>query len=129
MPRQNTGTVRILKGPNGKPQWHGKWTLAGKGPDGKPLRSEWEPLDPNIALDDEAGAKAYAAKLAPSIRNRSAQLRGMAKSETVKAYAKRGASGARRGASGACRTIARHSRSTSSARSGRSTFASSAGTT
>jgi integrase len=86
MPRKNEGTVRILQGPNG-PQWHGKWTLVGKDANGKPRRSEWEPLDPSIALDDEAGAKAYAAKIAPSIRARSAQLQG--KSEKVRDYADR----------------------------------------
>jgi integrase len=84
MPRKNTGTVRILKNDNGEPQWHAKWTRA----DG--TRSKWLPLPPKgerpIALDDKAGAKACAARLAPKVWVKSAASGGI---ETVEKYAKR----------------------------------------
>jgi integrase len=81
MGRRSTGTVRILKNDNGEPQWHARWTRA----DG--TRSKWKPIDPRIALDDEPGAKACAARLAPKVRQASAEAGG--KVETVEGYAKR----------------------------------------
>lgn len=80
MGRKSTGTVRILKNDKDKPQWHAKWTRA----DG--TRTDWEPLDPKIALDDLVGAKACAARMAPRIRYASADGKG---GETVEQYAKR----------------------------------------
>jgi integrase len=78
--RKATGTVRILNGEDGKPAWHGRWTRA----DG--TRSDWLPLPGVIALDDEAGAKACAARMAPRIRARSANN---GQGETVEQYSKR----------------------------------------
>ena len=66
MGRKSTGTVRILNNDDGEPQWHAKWTRA----DG--TRSEWLPLPGKVALDDEAGARAEAARLAPKVRQASA---------------------------------------------------------
>ncbi len=83
MPRKSTGTVRILQGEHGKPQWHAKWTRA----DG--TRSEWEPLNPKIALDDVAGAKAEAARLAVRIKKASAGTPVSEAVETVGDYAAR----------------------------------------
>jgi len=80
MSRRSTGTVRILCGPSGQRQWHAKFTLPG----GK--RGRWVPIpaagDPPIALDDEAGAKAYAAALAPQVR--AAGVMGTAPLETAR---------------------------------------------
>jgi integrase len=80
MPRQSTGTVRILNNDDGHPQWHAKWTRA----DGS--RSEWLPLSPKIAIYDTAGARREAARLAPRVRRESV---GKASTETVEAYSKR----------------------------------------
>jgi hypothetical protein len=67
MGRKSTGTVPILNNDAGKPQWHAKWTRA----DGS--RSPWMPLSPRISsVDDEAGAKAEAARLAGKVRVASA---------------------------------------------------------
>jgi integrase len=63
MGRKSTGTVRLLQGEHGKPQWHARWTQA----DGT-RNKEWFPLDPKIAPDDRAGAEACAARMAPGIR-------------------------------------------------------------
>ncbi len=82
MGRKSTGTVRILKNADGEPQWHAKWTRA----DG--TRTEYLPLDPSIRLDDEAGAKAYAARLAPKARQAIGPSSG-AVTETVETYANR----------------------------------------
>ena len=62
MGRTATGSVRILRDDAGKRAWHGKWTRA----DG--TRSGWLPLPGNIPLDDEAAAKACAARMAPKVR-------------------------------------------------------------
>jgi hypothetical protein len=78
MGRKSTGTVRLLN-PSGKPQWHAKWTRA----DGS--RSPWMPLSPRISIDDEAGAKAEAARLAGKVRVASA----IAGDASVAAYAAR----------------------------------------
>jgi integrase len=80
MGRKSTGTVRILKNEQGKPQWHAKWTFA----DGK--RSKWEAID-GVRLDDEAGAKACAARLAVKVRKGSTP--GASAVETVAEYAAR----------------------------------------
>jgi len=80
MPRQSTGTVRILNNDDGHPQWHAKWTRA----DGS--RSDWLPLKPTIALDDIGAARREAARLAPRVRLESVAKVG---DETVEAYAKR----------------------------------------
>jgi integrase len=80
MGRKSTGTVRILKNEDGQPQWHAKWTRA----DG--TRTDWEPLDPSIRLDDAAGAKAAAARMAVKVKRVSA---GGGTGETVTDYAKR----------------------------------------
>jgi len=77
--RKSTGTVRILKNDEGEPQWHAKWTRA----DGS--RSPWLPLDPHIALDDQAGAKAAAARMAPKVRTTSLGQLASA-TETVRDY-------------------------------------------
>ncbi len=66
MGRKSTGTVRLLIGESGKPQWHARWTLA----DGT-RNKKWRPLDPKIAPDDELGARAEAARMASKIRQRS----------------------------------------------------------
>lgn len=81
MPRKLAGTVRVLLNAEGKPAWHGKWTCA----DGK--RTQWEPLPGNIPLDDLAGAKACAARLAPKVKT--ASENGCIGPETVEAFAKR----------------------------------------
>jgi|HubBroStandDraft_1064217.scaffolds.fasta_scaffold11214_4 integrase len=78
MGRASTGTVRILKNKDGKPQWHAKWTRVDK------TRSKWEPLDGKIALDDKPRAKALAARMAPRIRKASEGQPGV---ETVSDYA------------------------------------------
>jgi integrase len=75
MARKSTGTVRVIRG-----QWHAKWTR------GDGTRTEWLPLDPRIALDDEPGAKAEARRLAPEALR--ARAPGSA-AETVEGYAKR----------------------------------------
>ncbi len=75
MGRTATGTVRILNGEDGKPVWHGRWTRA----DG--TRSEWLPLPGRISLDDEAGAKACAARMAPKVR--AASVNNGGEGETV----------------------------------------------
>jgi integrase len=80
MGRKSTGTVRVLQGETG-PQWHAKWTRA----DG--TRTEWLPLPPSIPLDDEPGAKACAARMAPKVRQASSE--GRSEVETVEAYSKR----------------------------------------
>jgi integrase len=82
MGRRSTGTVRVLKNEQGRPQWHAKWTRA----DG--TRTEYLPLDPSIRLDDEAGAKACAARLAPRVRQAIGSS-SVAVTETVEAYANR----------------------------------------
>jgi len=76
MGRKATGTVRILKNEDGEPQWHAKWTRA----DG--TRTEWTAIDPSIPLDDEAAAKACAARMAPKVRAKSA-ADAKGKAETV----------------------------------------------
>jgi len=86
MSRASTGTVRVLtNAETGHRQWHAKFTLPG----GK--RGRWVPIpakgDPPLALDDEAGAKAYAASLAPQVRAASAA--GSSPLETVEAYSVR----------------------------------------
>ena len=79
MSRRSTGTVRLIGG-----RWRAKWTRA----DG--TRSRWVPIpakdDPPIAPDDEAGARAYAASLAPSVKSAGV---GGGSVETVDAYARR----------------------------------------
>ncbi len=82
MGRKSTGTVRVLRNENGVRQWHAKWTRA----DG--TRTEYLPLDPKISVDDEAGARASAAKLAFRVRKASAAGAGSAV-ETVREYATR----------------------------------------
>jgi hypothetical protein len=79
MGRKGTGTVRVLPGEHG-PQWFAKWTRA----DG--TRSPWEPLSPSIRVDDVAGAKAEAARLAVKVRRASATGRAV---ESVTDYADR----------------------------------------
>ena len=69
MPKPSTGTVRVLQNDEGRPQWHAKFSRA----DG--TRTPWEPIDPRIALDDEAGARACAARMAPKIRQREAEAK------------------------------------------------------
>lgn len=54
MSRKSTGTVRLLRNDDGELQWHAKWTRA----DG--TRTDWEPLNPAVAVD-EATSKAEAA--------------------------------------------------------------------
>ncbi len=80
MGRKSTGTVRLLQGAHGTRQWHAKWTRA----DG--TRSEWLPLDAKIAIDDELGARAEAARMAPKIRHRAVSGSAV---ETVEDYSKR----------------------------------------
>ncbi|MGD0679675.1 MAG: site-specific integrase, partial [Polyangiaceae bacterium] len=82
MSRPSTGTVRILLNDDGQRQWHARWTLS----DGS--RGPYTPLPASIRLDDEAAAKAYAAKLAPRIRKASAKGGGTGV-ETVADYAER----------------------------------------
>ncbi len=81
MGRKNEGTVRLLAGENGKKQWHARWTLA----DGT-RNKDWRPLDPKIAPEDRAGAKAAAARMARGVWL--ASKTGSAV-ETVEAYSKR----------------------------------------
>jgi hypothetical protein len=70
--RKATGTVRILLNQEtGWRQWHAKWTRA----DG--TRTEWLPIDPNIPLSDEEGAKACAARMAPKVWRASAIATGV----------------------------------------------------
>ncbi len=80
MGRKAVGTVRLLQGAHGKPQWHARYTLLSGD------RTEWEPLDANIAPDDEAGAKMLAARMAPKVR---AARANKGAGETVEAYANR----------------------------------------
>lgn len=62
MPKPSTGTVRVLVH-DGQKQWHAKWTRV----DG--TRTPWQPIDPGIALDDVAGARACAARWASRVRH------------------------------------------------------------
>lgn len=62
MGRRSTGTVRLMPNEQGVEQWHARFTRA----DG--TRTKWLPLDPRIAPEDEAGARACAAKLAPQVK-------------------------------------------------------------
>ena len=80
MGRRSTGTVRILRNDQGRLQWHAKWTRA----DGS--RTDWTELDPLIPLDDEAKAKACAARMAPKVKRASAIGSAV---ETVGEYADR----------------------------------------
>ncbi len=82
MGRKAVGTTRVLLNEDGKPQWHGRWTRA----DGS--RSDWLPIPGNIPLDDEAGAKACAARMAVRIRSGAQGPEGEA-IETVEGYADR----------------------------------------
>src|SRR6202142_3095697 len=87
MSRRRTGTVRVLTNvETGGRQWHAKFTLPG----GK--RGRWVPIpakeDPPIALDNLAGAKAYAAGLAPQVRVAGNTGNG-SPLETVEGYAER----------------------------------------
>jgi integrase len=77
VPRKATGTVRVLQGESGKPQWHGKWTRA----DGS--RTDWDELDPRIETapccavsnpkcEHRRQAEACAARMAPKVRAASA---------------------------------------------------------
>jgi hypothetical protein len=77
MGRKSTGTVRVLTNDEGRKQWHAKWTRA----DG--TRTPWLPIDPSIPLDDEVGAKACAARLAPKVKAASANG---GKGETIDAF-------------------------------------------
>ena len=81
MGRKSTGTVRLIGG-----KWYGKWSQEGKRPDGRPNRSDWLPLDPNILSTDRPGAEACAARLAPRMRKTKGPGAGI---ETVAEYAKR----------------------------------------
>jgi len=78
--RRSTGTVRLLKNDAGELQWHAKWTRA----DG--TRTDWIAIDPKIALDDLAGAKACAARMAARVRKASETGSTI---ETVSDYAER----------------------------------------
>ena len=80
MARKSTGTVRVLRNEQGVHQWHAKWTRA----DG--TRTEWLPIDPSIPTDDQARAKACAARMAPKVRRASATGSAI---ESVSDYADR----------------------------------------